>query len=128
MINVFGRNKINSIKNALFCFFQLLKMTSKSLWVFATFLLAVHVQGAAQRAAEVVTQPAAGGIKNLSDAPIQDNSATAVAAQSVYKNPGQPVAPSSGPSAPSAISAPSAPANSIDECDPEMIGFELVTG
>ncbi|XP_077284987.1 ZP and PAN domain-containing protein neyo [Arctopsyche grandis] len=103
-------------------------MTSKSLWVFATFLLAVHVQGAAQRAAETVTQPAAGGIKNLSEAPIQDNSATAVAAQSVYKNPGQPVAPSSGPSAPSALSAPSAPANSIDECDPEMIGFELVTG
>lgn len=32
------------------------------------------------------------------------------------------------PSAPSGISAPSAPANSLEECDPEMIGFELVTG
>lgn len=32
------------------------------------------------------------------------------------------------PSAPSGASAPSAPANSLEECDPEMIGFELVTG
>ncbi|XP_022118072.1 uncharacterized protein LOC110995296 [Pieris rapae] len=32
------------------------------------------------------------------------------------------------PSAPSGISAPSAPANSLEECDSEMIGFELVTG
>lgn len=32
------------------------------------------------------------------------------------------------PSAPSGVSAPSAPANSLEECDPEMIGFELVTG
>lgn len=32
------------------------------------------------------------------------------------------------PSAPSGISAPSAPANSLEECDPEKIGFELVTG
>lgn len=32
------------------------------------------------------------------------------------------------PSAPSGASAPSAPANSLEECDSEMIGFELVTG
>lgn len=44
-----------------------------------------------------------------------------------YRNPSAISGPS-GPSAPSALSAPSAPANSIDECDPEMIGFELVTG
>lgn len=73
-----------------------------------------------------------------------------VAAPEEYKNPGAPPAPppettsdeaddaaapvpetASGavpPSAPSGVSAPSAPANSLEECDPEMIGFELVTG
>lgn len=105
-------------------------MTSKSsLWLFAsfaTFLLSAHVHGAAQRAGDA-TQPPAVANKSPAEPLIQDNSATAVAA-SIYKNPGQAVPPSSGPSAPSALSAPSAPANSIDECDPEMIGFELVTG
>lgn len=74
-----------------------------------------------------------------------------VAAPQDYKNPGAAPPPKSAadddededdqpdpvpetasggipPSAPSGASAPSAPANSLEECDPEMIGFELVTG
>lgn len=98
-----------------------------------------------------------GTLRSAVDAPPQDNIAiesgtpepAVVAAPEDYKNPGapssqtdatseeaddQPVSvpeTASGgvpPSAPSGISAPSAPANSLEECDPEMIGFELVTG
>lgn len=91
-----------------------------------------------------------GSIRSAAEAPPQDNLAVesgaapeVVAAPEDYKNPGAPPpseissAPASAPetasggvppSAPSGISAPSAPANSLEECDPEMIGFELVTG
>lgn len=96
-----------------------------------------------------------GSLRSAAEAPDQDNIAVesaspepaVVAAPQEYKNPGAPTplkasteapeAPdpepetASGgvpPSAPSGVSAPSAPANSLEECDPEMIGFELVTG
>jgi hypothetical protein len=97
-----------------------------------------------------------GTLRSAAEAPPQDNLAVesgspepaVVAAPQDYKNPGAPPTPektspepsedvkavpetASGgvpPSAPSGISAPSAPANSLEECDPEMIGFELVTG
>lgn len=98
-----------------------------------------------------------GTLRSAVDAPPQDNLAiesespepAVVAAPEGYQNPGAPpptepaaeepeeTAPAaipetaSGgvpPSAPSGASAPSAPANSLEECDPEMIGFELVTG
>lgn len=96
-----------------------------------------------------------GSLRSAAEAPPQDNIAVesaspepaVVAAPQDYKNPGappplkasteSPEAPAlvpetaSGgvpPSAPSGVSAPSAPANSLEECDPEMIGFELVTG
>lgn len=98
------------------------------------------INAAAQRSAE--------GVQVVSKAPADKPSTESV--PSTYKNqdspPPQPITgaqgllgeagllePSasqgiSGPSGPSGLSAPSAPANSIDECDPEMIGFELVTG
>lgn len=98
-----------------------------------------------------------GTLRSAADAPAQDNVAmesdgappAVVAAPDSYKNPGQqdpppatseklaaeepveeaePSAAAAPPSAPSGASAPSAPANSLEECDPEMIGFELVTG
>lgn len=99
-----------------------------------------------------------GTLRSAAEAPPQDNLAVesaspepvVVAAPQEYKNPGassspppktvpeDPVEPAASapetasggvpPSAPSGISAPSAPANSLEECDPEMIGFELVTG
>lgn len=96
-----------------------------------------------------------GSLRSAAEAPPQDNIAvesaspepSVVVAPQDYKNPGPPPplkasteapeAPAlvpetaSGgvpPSAPSGVSAPSAPANSLEECDPEMIGFELVTG
>lgn len=99
-----------------------------------------------------------GTLRSAAEAPQEDNlaieSASAepavVAAPQDYQNPGAPPPPkdeleseepaeepaavpetaSEGipPSAPSGASAPSAPANSLEECDPEMIGFELVTG
>lgn len=97
-----------------------------------------------------------GTLRSAAEAPPQDNLAVesgspepaVVAAPQEYKNPGAPPPPkttdeapdelddsvpetASGgvpPSAPSGASAPSAPANSLEECDSEMIGFELVTG
>lgn len=99
-----------------------------------------------------------GTLRSAAEAPPQDNIAvesgspeqTVVAAPEDYKNPGAPPPPEASseapaaedapaevpetasggvpPSAPSGASAPSAPANSLEECDPEMIGFELVTG
>lgn len=96
-----------------------------------------------------------GTLRSAADAPPQDNLAVesasdepaVVAAPEEYTNPGAPIpsksvpedqdepvsAPETAsgsipPSAPSGISAPSAPANSLEECDPEKIGFELVTG
>lgn len=96
-----------------------------------------------------------GTLRSAADAPPQDNLAVesesaapaVVAAPEEYTNPGAPPPSKSAsddqdepvsapetasggipPSAPSGISAPSAPANSLEECDPEKIGFELVTG
>lgn len=97
-----------------------------------------------------------GTLRQAAEAPPQDNLAVesgspepaVISAPQDYKNPGapppaEPVQLSSEatppvltetaaggviPSAPSGISAPSAPANSLEECDSEMIGFELVTG
>lgn len=96
-----------------------------------------------------------GTLRSAAEAPAQDNIAVesgspepaVVAAPQEYKNPGAPTplkastepppepveipeTASGGvpPSAPSGASAPSAPANSLEECDSEMIGFELVTG
>lgn len=92
-----------------------------------------------------------GSLRSAAEAPPQDNLAIesaavpeVVAAPQEYKNPDAspppelsssapltiPETASGGvpPSAPSGISAPSAPANSLEECDDEMIGFELVTG
>lgn len=96
-----------------------------------------------------------GTLRSAAEAPAQDNLAvesgspepSVVAAPQDYKNPGAPPppetsssepvadeavsetsAPAIPPSAPSGASAPSAPANSLEECDSEMIGFELVTG
>lgn len=98
-----------------------------------------------------------GTLRSAADAPPQDNLAVesaspepaVVVAPEEYTNPGAPPPPKPSPepeepeepasvpetasggvsaSAPSGISAPSAPANSLEECDPEKIGFELVTG
>lgn len=96
-----------------------------------------------------------GTLRSAADAPPQDNLAVetgsdepvVVAAPEEYTNPGAPPPSKSAPeepeepvsapetasggippSAPSGISAPSAPANSLEECDSEKIGFELVTG
>lgn len=96
-----------------------------------------------------------GTLRQAAEAPPQDNLAVesgspepaVISAPQDYKNPGAPppadaILPSEAtppvltetaaggvlPSAPSGISAPSAPANSLEECDSEMIGFELVTG
>lgn len=110
------------------------------------FLLSILLMAYAVEAAKKFE----GTLRQAAEAPPQDNLAVesevtpeVVSAPQEYKNPGAPpivepsVAPDTipetaaggiPPSAPSGISAPSAPANSLEECDSEMIGFELVTG